>query len=935
MLNWSGFGGNVNLEVWKGGTFWLYANTDVPGSGSQNLVTSGWELRSDYRVKVVLRTNASVFAWTNYASVSSPSVSVSPTSVTEGQTTYVNWSGFSGNVNLEVWKGGTFWLYANTNVSGSGSQALNTTGWEIRSDYRVKVVLRDNVSVNEYSNYFVVTASPTLTLLSPNGGESWEAGTTHTISWTSANVSGGIQIQPYLGGAPQTNIAASASNTGSYVWNIPPDYPPGTTYQIGISAMSGTVSDFSNGDFTITNPVTAAGFDYPFGPPNGAPRCPGTSQCAGGWQNVQDFGEFNTSVGASHLGEDWNLGFGSDDLGESIYAAADGVVTYAQDTGIGGWKGVIIIQHSGTFQVPGQGTVTDVTTMYAHLDVSSINSWVSNGSTVTRGQKIGEIGPTPSGSTGPHLHLEVRTDTGIVLGPGYSNDPTGWTDPSEFIDANRLVSEPVLTLTAPNGGECWVAGTTETITWTSSNVTGDIQIQPYVAGVPQTNLAAAAPNTGSLVWDIPAGYSTGTEYQIGISAMGGTVFDFSDADFKIGAGPELTLTSPNGGEDWPVGTTQTITWTSSNVTGDIQIQPYLGGVPQTNLAAAAANTGSFVWDIPAGYPTGTTYRIGISAMSGSVSDFSDADFTISASGGGVVFDRRSVWDNTIARDYDDLCGTGYSTDASDVVRVYTREQINRTGRTVARFVTDGMQCSSIASATLRLYAVFETEFVQNDFHVSRITEDWVSTDATWCDRSAGLAWSSNGVAFTDTGQATTSIPPLYGSGTFGPRGEWIEWDVTEIVRNWLLDGDPNFGFVVWQTPLGGHGRNQEIHFASREYADAYLTPQLVIEGVCPITSAESPEPEPGVVLLQNAPNPFRSTTAITYGLESPEFVELSVFDIAGRLVKRVYSGRREPGEYRETWDARDENGARVRDGVYFYRLRAGAVVRNQKMLLIR
>jgi RHS repeat-associated protein len=68
-------------------------------------------------------------------------------------------------------------------------------------------------------------------------------------------VSGTIQIQPYLNGVAQTNIAAGASNTGSLSWTIPSNYPPGTTYKIGISAMSGTVSDFSDANFTITAPT--------------------------------------------------------------------------------------------------------------------------------------------------------------------------------------------------------------------------------------------------------------------------------------------------------------------------------------------------------------------------------------------------------------------------------------------------------------------------------------------------------------------------------------------------------------------------------------------------------------------------------------------------------------------------------------------------------
>src|SRR5207248_4904097 len=88
-------------------------------------------------------------------------------------------------------------------------------------------------------------------------------------------------------------------------------------------------------------------------------------------------------------------------------------------------------------QLSGGGSVSQVKSMYAHLDPASINDRVNVGSVVARGQQIGVIGPTPTGSTGPHLHFEMRTNLTIGVGPGYSSDPTGWVDPSNFIDLNR------------------------------------------------------------------------------------------------------------------------------------------------------------------------------------------------------------------------------------------------------------------------------------------------------------------------------------------------------------------------------------------------------------------------------------------------------------------------------------------------------------------
>src|SRR5204862_148622 len=100
------------------------------------------------------------------------------------------------------------------------------------------------------SQTFAVALSPTLTVTSPNGGESWQAGTTHNITWNSSNVTGTIQIQPYLNGVAQTNIDPTAPNTGNYSWTIPSNYTPGTTWKMTVSAMSGSISDISDANFT-------------------------------------------------------------------------------------------------------------------------------------------------------------------------------------------------------------------------------------------------------------------------------------------------------------------------------------------------------------------------------------------------------------------------------------------------------------------------------------------------------------------------------------------------------------------------------------------------------------------------------------------------------------------------------------------------------------
>jgi hypothetical protein len=82
----------------------------------------------------------------------------------------------------------------------------------------------------------------------------------------------------------------------------------------------------------------------------------------------------------------------TDDLGDSVAAAAAGTVTRVANEGSTSYGRWIEISHGGGY-----------TTRYAHLSSQA----VSVGQSVSQGQRIGAVGST-GGSTGPHLHYEQR-----------------------------------------------------------------------------------------------------------------------------------------------------------------------------------------------------------------------------------------------------------------------------------------------------------------------------------------------------------------------------------------------------------------------------------------------------------------------------------------------------------------------------------------------
>ncbi len=70
------------------------------------------------------------------------------------------------------------------------------------------------------------------------------------------------------------------------------------------------------------------------------------------------------------------------------------------------------------------------------------------------------------------------------------------------------------------------------------------------------------------------------------------------------------------------------------------------------------------------------------------------------------------------------------------------------------------------------------------------------------------------------------------------------------------------------------------------------------------------------------PNPLRTSTTFRFELRDADHVALAVYDASGRLVRRLVDGRRSGGAHAVDWDARDQSGARVGAGVYYFRLRA-------------
>ena len=83
------------------------------------------------------------------------------------------------------------------------------------------------------------------------------------------------------------------------------------------------------------------------------------------------------------------------------------------------------------------------------------------------------------------------------------------------------------------------------------------------------------------------------------------------------------------------------------------------------------------------------------------------------------------------------------------------------------------------------------------------------------------------------------------------------------------------------------------------------------------------------------PNPFNPVTTISYNIPSDGFVDVTVFDMMGRIVKNLVRSKQSYGYKSIKWNATDNQKQQVPAGVYIYKIEFGKFVANRKMILLK
>jgi hypothetical protein len=145
-----------------------------------------------------------------------------------------------------------------------------------------------------------------------------------------------------------------------------------------------------------------------------------------------------------------------------------------------------------------------------------------------------------------------------------------------------------------------------------------------------------------------------------------------------------------------------------------------------------------------------------------------------------------------------------------------------------------------------------------------------------------------------------------------------------------VDGDFEAQFATFKTERPGH----ELTYIYNSGEGSALTvesftPEFQVDvnfkgGVTPTAYA----------LSQNYPNPFNPSTSFVLSLPEPSDYSVRIYNVAGQLVK-TFEGHLDAGNHTLTWDGKNNRGASVSSGMYFYRADATGFQETRKMMMLK
>lgn len=584
--------------------------------------------------------------------ISKPSITVTAPNGgdvwTAGTQQKITWgAGGVDSFNIEyTTDGGTTWMKIAGPVPAADTNAFD---WTVPATPSEKCFVRvsdaNNSVINDVSDIaFAIKLPTSVTVTAPNGGEKLVPGKIVAIAWTFTGLTELYLEYSPDGGANWKEIAGGVKAAdGSYAWVIPDINSTNCLVRVS-NSYDMSVRDQSDAVFTIA--------------PAGVATITVTSPNAGEiWQagTVQNITWTSTAVVnvkidySTNNGSSWvnivattpaNAGtfawtiptaINSTNCRVRVTATANSAVTDASDAVFSIFpasnmpKVTVVSPNSGGKYVAGDyltiiWTATNVKTVNIRysIDGGAGYQWVAQNVDATKGQYTWIL---PS-VTAEYCKIWIYDSSNLDVG-----------DTSDGTFSIVIPAAHSIKVLSPNGGEQFTTGSVQTISWSAEGIAVYLVEVSTDGGTTWTTLPASAIDGSAMTckWTTPATASSRCLVRVS-DANDATVSDTSDAAFSVTLAtetPKITVTSPNGGENWQSGSSRAITWTSSGLTNvKIDYTVNDGSTWASVVSSTAASTGSFSWTIPSTINS-TNCRIRISDAGNSAAvDASDAVFTI-------------------------------------------------------------------------------------------------------------------------------------------------------------------------------------------------------------------------------------------------------------------------------------------------------------------
>jgi len=215
----------------------------------------------------------------------------------------------------------------------------------------------------------------------------------------------------------------------------------------------------------------------------------------------------------------------------------------------------------------------------------------------------------------------------------------------------------------------------------------------------------------------------------------------------------------------------------------------------------------------------------------------------------------------------------------------------------------------------------------------------------------------------DNGLYSYYITAIYEDIFESEPSETVEITVTLLPPDdFLAELEDEFIFCSWQPPVQVRGlsgyklyRNDTLlieltetqyldeapeiglnsYFVTALYDDLYESIASDTVDVWTTDVTDTDLLPAATALHQNFPNPFNPETTLYYTLSEQTLVEIAIFDLKGRVVRKLLSEIHEPGEHSLVWDGRNDQDRELPSGIYFSHMRTESFQATRKMLLLK